>query len=92
MVGLSALLVGNQRLPIFLYFLKSIYLVVVRYGIPTKRKIVPLTLVLDCSNELERTKMSINQFLLILPLAQTLERGDGLHPTDKSVGIRPTIL
>ena len=25
-------------------------------------------------------------------LTQTLEGDDGLHPTDKSVGIRPTIL
>ncbi len=29
---------------------------------------------------------------MIVPLAVKQERGDGLHPTDKSVGIRPTIL
>jgi len=29
---------------------------------------------------------------MMLPLAQTLEGGNGIHPTDKSVGIRPTIL
>jgi len=33
-----------------------------------------------------------NQRRFNLSLAQTIERDDGLHPTDKSVGIRPTIL
>ena len=28
----------------------------------------------------------------MLSLAQTVERDDGLHPTAKAVGIRPTIL
>jgi len=33
-----------------------------------------------------------NQRKFNLSLAQTMERDYGLHPTDKSVGIRPTIL
>ena len=39
-----------------------------------------------------RTEKYIKYFYGLPPLAQTLEGGDGLHPTDKSVGIRPTIL
>lgn len=47
--------------------------------------------IIEFEKNLKENLLLLRSELLLL-FAQTREGGDGLHPTDKSVGIRPTIL